>query len=206
MLRIILSYFFIISISSCSKSQENNIDGKLVGSCEGCEAVFEYGNKKLSAVDTLPGFFEEGEKLYLSGTIFKNDGITPAEGVILYIYHTNQDGIYAPKKSSSGLEKRHGYMRGWIKTGKDGRYEFYTIRPASYPNSNAPAHIHPVILEPDGKYYWISEYLFADDPNLNKNQAEENPRGGNGVLTVNRQGNTLKAERNIILGRNVPGY
>ena len=206
MLRIILSYFIVITLVSCSRSQDNKPDAKPVGSCEGCEAVLEYGNQKLSAVDTLPGFFEEGEKLFISGTIFKKDGITPAEGVILYVYHTNQKGIYAPKETSTGWEKRHGYMRGWIKTGKDGKYQFYTIKPASYPNSSAPAHIHPVILEPDGRYYWISEYLFADDPNLNKNMVEKEPRGGSGVLKVNLNGDMLKAERNIILGLNVPGY
>ena len=204
--RLTIFCLIILALASCTKSQQTEKEAKLIGSCEGCEAVFEFGDKKLTPIDTLPGFFEQGTKLMITGTIYKNDGKTPAEGVILYIYHTKQNGIYAAKKTSTGWEKRHGYMRGWIKTGNDGRYTFYTIRPASYPNSTAPAHIHSVVLESDGKYYWISDFLFADDPNLNKNEMVEEPRGGNGVLKVRNDKNILKAERDIILGENIPGY
>ena len=30
------------------------------GSCEGCEAIFEFGSKKLSWIETLPDFKEPG--------------------------------------------------------------------------------------------------------------------------------------------------
>ncbi len=207
MVKYLILFLFLIGLTSCTRSQHNKENFKLIGDCEGCEAVFEYEDKKLSAVDTLPGFFEEGEKLKVSGTIYKNDGITPLEDVIIYIYHTNQHGIYAPKADSKGWEKRHGYMRGWVKTGIEGKYTFFTIKPAGYPNSTAPAHIHPVILEPDGKYYWISEYLFADDPHLGRNGMSEKPRGGtNSVLKPKKEEGITIVERNIILGRNVPGY
>lgn len=200
----------IILLSFCGNPQ--NIDkseGELVGGpCEGCEAVFEFGNKELFPVDTLPDFNDEGQKIKITGIIYQADGKTPAKDVILYIYHTDQNGIYPTKGDETGWAKRHGYIRGWINTNDDGKYTFYTLKPGTYPSRNAPAHIHPVILEPDGKYYWIEEYLFEDDPLLTENELSKSyPRGGNsGVLSLKKEGNLWIGERDIILGKNVPGY
>ena len=181
----------------------------LVGeSCEGCEAIFEYGDKELSPVDTLPDFHNKGLKIKVTGTIYQNDGKTPAKGVILYIYHTNQNGIYATKGGETGWAKRHGYIRGWIKTGKDGKYTFYTLKPGTYPDRSSPAHIHPIILEPNGKYYWLGSYHFKGDPLLTEKEiSPESPRGGSsGLLSLQKEGNLLVGKRDIILGKNVPGY
>ena len=159
-------------------------------------------------VDTLPDFSEEGLKIKITGTIFLPDGKTPAENVILYIYHTDQNGIYATKGNEKGWAQKHGYIRGWMKTGSDGEYTFYTLKPGTYPDRSEPTHIHPVILEPDGKYYWIEEYLFEDDPLLsNEDGSKTLPRGGSsGILSLKKDGNILVGERDIILGKNVPDY
>lgn len=178
------------------------------GSCEGCEAIFEFGSKKLSWIDTLPDFKEAGPKLEISGTIYQADGKTPAKDVILYIYHTDQKGVYPIKGNETGWAKRHGYLRGWIKTNADGKYKFYTWRPASYPDTRTPQHIHPVIKEPNKNEYYIDEYLFADDPYLNeKEKTNQQKRGGSGIITLtkNRDG-TWVGKRDIVLGLNIPNY
>ena len=189
--------FFFLIIACLNNSQT------LVGTCEGCEAVFEFGDKVLSPVDTLPGF-NDGTKVKLTGTIYKKDK-TPAAGVILYIYHTNDAGIYEKKGNETGWGRMHGYMRGWIKTDSTGRYTFYTIKPGSYPNSTIPAHIHAILLEPDKRYYWIDDWNFADDPFLNVEEITS-PRGGFGVVELKKEGNILTAKRDIFLGKNIPGY
>ena len=91
---------------------------------------------------------------------------TPAAGVVLYVYHTDQKGLYTKPANLKGWADRHGYIRGWIKTGADGSYKLYTLVPASYPNSNNPKHIHPTIKEPGFSEYWIDEFVFDDDPLL----------------------------------------
>jgi protocatechuate 3,4-dioxygenase beta subunit len=189
-------------------SQDEFIPKLVGGTCEGCEAVFEFGDEQLSSIDTLPDFKDNGLKIKLTGTIFLSDGKSPAKDVILYIYHTDQDGIYPTKGNETGWAKRHGYIRGWIKTEQDGQYNFYTLKPGTYPNRSAPAHIHPVILEPEGKYYWIEEFLFEDDPLLVKGESIKiSPRCGDGyILTLKKDGDVWIGERNIILGKNVPGY
>ncbi len=180
--------------------------GTLIGNCEGCEAVFEYGDRVLSNTDTLPGFHQHEPKIKISGTIYEHDGKTPAEGVILYVYHTNRDGEYAKRGNEKGWARSHGYIRTWLKTGEDGTYTFYTFKPGSY--SGNPAHIHPIILEPNGKYYWLGSYLFEGDPNLTSSQRnQQNPRGGhNGILELKKEGNLLVGKRDIILGKNMSGY
>jgi protocatechuate 3,4-dioxygenase, beta subunit len=200
----------ITSLMACSQAppQNQNADRSVGGNCEGCEAALEYGSRTLNATDTLPDYNETGPKLIVTGTIYKKDGKTPAPNIILYIYHTDQDGKYSTKGNETGWGKRHGYIRGWIKTGADGRYAFYTLRPASYPGGENPAHIHPVIKEPGLTPYWIDEYLFDDDPILKaseRNQQEKH--GGNGiiVLTKNKDGISVM-KRDIILGLNIPGY
>lgn len=196
-------------LSACANAQQQPAAPQLVGGpCEGCEAVLEYGDRILNAVDTLPDFDEPGPKVKISGTIYESDGTTPAEGVILYVYHTDQEGRYATRGDETGWGKRHGYIRGWMKTGKNGRYTFYTLKPGVYPNRSAPAHIHPTILEPNGKYYWLGSYHFAGDPLLTEAEMDpEAPRGGSsGLLELEKEGELLVGTRDFVLGRNIPDY
>jgi protocatechuate 3,4-dioxygenase beta subunit len=126
---------------------------------------------------------------------------------VLYIYHTDQKGIYAKKGNEKGWAKRHGYIRGWIKTNEKGEYKFYTLVPASYPGGTNPKHIHPVIKEPGFSEYWIDEFVFDDDPVLPKEErTRPYPVGGGGVLKTEMKDGMLRATRNIILGLNVIDY
>lgn len=201
--------FSALMLSACAQKKGGTAKERVVGDgCEGCEAVHEYGAKVLTWIDTLPDFHESGPKLEVSGTIFRKDGKTPAKDVILYIYHTDQSGEYSTKGNEAGWGKRHGYIRGWIKTNADGRYKFYTLRPAAYPGRQNPEHIHPVIKEPGIKEYWIDEYLFDDDPILSARERANQPgRGGKGIIkTTQDAGGMQIAKRDIVLGLNVPGY
>jgi len=204
-----LIFFIVLFVfNNCSFSQEKIIPRLVGGPCDGCEAIFEYGEKILSPVDTLPGFESAKNKIRLSGIIFQKDGITPAKDVILYIYHTDQTGIYSVKGNETGLGKSHGYSRGWVKTDADGKYTFYTFIPGVYPTRTEPAHIHPTILEPDGKYYYIEDYYFEGDDLLKEKHIKpESPRGGStGVVSLKNENDLLISRRDIILGRNIPGY
>ncbi len=156
---------------------------------------------------TLPDFKETGPQMEISGTVYKADGKTPAPDVVLYIYHTNQTGHYSPKGNATGWGKRHGYIRGWVKTNAKGEYKFYTLRPAPYPGGNVASHIHPVIKEPGKSGYWIDEYVFDDDPLVNPDFRNKMPqRGGMGVIKLQNKNGILIGHRDIILGLNIPGY
>ena len=191
------------------KNQPVASDKKVGGNCEGCEAIYEspVSFSQLNEIDTLPDFNDAGPKILISGIIYKPDGKTPAAGVVLYVYHTDQKGIYATKGNEKGWDKRHGYIRGWVKTNEKGEYKFYTLVPASYPNSSNPKHIHPIIKEPGFSEYWIDEFLFDDDPLLPASERNrKQPVGGNGVLKTEMKNGMLQAVRNITLGSNVKDY
>ena len=207
--------FILFNFNACSQNvapQPNEPEKTTLhvgGPCEGCEAIFEcpVPFEQLSWTDTMPDFNDAGPKIEISGMIYQTDGITPAAGVVLYIYHTDQRGIYAKKGNETGWAKRHGYIRGWIKTNAQGQYKFYTLIPASYPNSSNPKHIHPVIKEPGKNEYWIDEFVFDDDPLLpDKERNREKPVGGSGVLKASMKEGMLRATRNITLGLNVEDY
>ncbi|PHR47000.1 MAG: intradiol ring-cleavage dioxygenase [Fluviicola sp.] len=206
---LVLFLFIFSSCNAQTKTDSNQITNTLVGGpCEGCEAIFEYDNRKLTHIDTLPDFYKEGVKIKVEGTIYQPDGKTPAKNIILYVYHTNQEGVYAPKENAKGWAKKHGYNRSWIKTDKNGHYSFYTLKPAPYPNRSDPAHIHYTILEPNGKYYWLGSCHFKGDTLLTKNEIKpDSPRGGSsGLLILKKEGDLYVGRRDIILGLNIPNY
>ncbi|MCB0688938.1 MAG: intradiol ring-cleavage dioxygenase [Saprospiraceae bacterium] len=194
------------SVLSVACSQPNS--PRLVGTCEGCEAIFEYGDRQLTTSDTLSDYHENGTKLKIYGTVYRPDGFTPAADVILYFYHTNSKGIYENKYQRQNWERRHGYIRGWIKTDQSGKYSIYTTVPGSYPNRSEPAHIHVTVLEPDGRYYWLDSFYFAGDPLLNGNElSKSSVRGGApNIMSLISERDLMVGKRDIILGANVEDY
>lgn len=196
-----------LTIYSC-QSQTKDKTTKIVGGrCEGCEALLEYGDKKLSNVDTLPKFEVSEPKLKITGTVYQKDGKTPASNIILYIYHTNENGIYETKGDEKGWAKRHGYIRGWVKTSSDGRYTFYTFRPSSYPNTSAPQHIHMTVKEPNTNAYYVDDIMFKDDKFLTNEFKERlGQRAGSGEVLPKMENGILHVKRDVVLGRNIPDY
>ncbi len=182
---------------------------KPVGSgCDGCELMYIDMPANMDAVDTSAGWNEPGQKLIVKGRALKRDGKTSAADVIIYYWQTDNNGYYSPTKDMNEKAKRHGHIRGWVKTDARGQYAIYTIRPAPYPRTNNQAHIHISIKEPQiANEYYIDEFVFDDDKFLteDKRRHQEN-RGGSGILKTSMSGNVQVAEHNIILGLNIPDY
>lgn len=182
--------------------------GIIGGRCEGCEGIYEGMPDRLTWQTAIATASEPGGRLEMSGVIFHSDGKSPAPGVILYVYHTDANGNYSPAPNATGIARRHGHLRGWMKTNARGEYRFTTIKPASYPNSRIPAHIHPIVKEPDKNEYYIDEYRFEDDPLLSaQERSRSENRGGSGIIRLTRgEGGAWSGKRNIILGLNIPNY
>jgi protocatechuate 3,4-dioxygenase, beta subunit len=211
MKKVLLTATCCIAIAACGQQNRQSpgpADITVGGPCEGCEAIYEspasFSTLKNSC--WLPDWNEKGTKLAVNGVVYNADS-TPAAGVIIYIYHTDQKGVYPQKGNEKGWAKRHGYLRGWMKTNEKGEYEFFTLKPMPYPGRAFAAHIHVTIKEPGKQEYWIDEFVFEDDPLLTS--AERNKcqnRGGSGILQTKDVGDMLKAQRDIYLGKNIPGY
>lgn len=149
---------------------------------------------------TIVSASEPGEPLIVSGTIYAPDGRTPLEGINLYVYQTDATGVY----STTGGNNRGTRIHGLMRTNAEGRYEFRTIKPGSYPQSRNPAHIHAYVSGPGYPEYWIDEYHFIDDPFISEEQRKQDAskgsfasilkleKGADGILRGTRD---IKVER-----------
>ena len=170
--------------------------------------------ENLSSSDTSPAFDEKGQKILLTGTVYQIDGKTPASNVILYYYQTNSNGVYPTNEGEernmpkNKLGQTHGYIRGWVKTDEQGKYEIHTVKPGTYPSRNEPAHVHVTIKDRHMKdIYYIDDFVFDDDPLLTTQRRKKmENRGGSGVIRFVQKDNLWIGERNIILGLNIPNY
>lgn len=172
------------------------------GPCEGCELVFVGIPPQIESTSRLGSATEPGVPLLLEGTV-RTLGGTPAPGVIVYIYHTDAKGDYPPAATS------HGRLRGWARTDNKGQYRFNTIRPAHYPDGNAPQHIHFHVIEPGKGTYNLTEIWFDDDklvtPELRARVPR--PRGGPNIVSPKKQADgTWSVRHDITLGLNIPDY
>ncbi len=104
---------------------------------------------------------EPGEPMVISGVLYKSDGKTPAEGMTIFVYHTGADGYY--NHPNDPFQPR---LYGYMKTGRDGRYEFRTIKPGRYPDHTEQAHIHIHVFGPNYRERFLAEYYFANDRKL----------------------------------------
>ncbi|HEX2162589.1 MAG TPA: intradiol ring-cleavage dioxygenase [Thermoanaerobaculia bacterium] len=172
--------------------------------CEWCGA--DEAPDELTSEMVLAGPDEPGERLVVEGTVFQADGVTPAPGVLLYAYHTDATGRYSRRGDETGNGRRHGRLRGWLVTDDRGRYRIDTVRPAGYPGSDEPAHVHVTLRPPGGEEIWIDSIEFADDPRLTAAQrARREGRGGPGIVDPARgEDGVWRATRDVVLPAAAP--
>jgi protocatechuate 3,4-dioxygenase beta subunit len=169
--------------------------------CEWCGAPEAPAG--LTATLAMPTRGDSGERLIVEGTVYRADGKTPAAGVLLYAYQTNAGGVYAKRGNETGNGRRHGYLRGWLRTGADGKYRIETIKPGSYRTRSEPAHIHMTLQAPGEPERYIDDVVFEGDPLLTpEHRARLRQRGGSGIVRLTQSADgTLRAIRDIYLGR-----
>lgn len=143
----------------------------------------------------------EGDRLVITGTIYKSDGKTPFPNILIYAYQTDSTGHYSKTGNEKGIQKWHGQLHGWCKTGTDGQYKIISIRPGAYPDNKFPAHIHAAIKTTNGKAFYITDFVFKGDSLVNDNYISSLPKmqGGTGIIQLKKENNTWIGQRNIVL-------
>jgi protocatechuate 3,4-dioxygenase, beta subunit len=205
---LLLSTSLLVSLACISPAQQADTPAREVAEvaalpeCEWCGAP-DAPAGALPSTMTIAGPAEPGERLIVSGTVYQDDGRTPAAGVLVYAYHTNAAGVYAKRGDETGNGRRHGYLRGWLRTGADGRYRVETVKPGTYPSRGEPAHIHFTLTPPGQPERYIDDVVFEGDALLTAaHRARLRQRGGSGIVRLSRDSSgVLHATRDIYLGR-----
>lgn len=194
MKRLLSTLIIILSLSSFYGVTAQNF----VKNIKKRHAFYGYSGSHLKNTDTISGFDSKEEKLKITGTIYKSDGVTPAKNVILYICQSDEYGDYNPKKINGKRVLAH---QGWIKTDADGKYTFYTFIPGTYWPSRKIQQIHGVVKAPnDDEAYQINNFVFDSDPLLRKScKRKIADRGLNNVLKLEKKDSLLIGKRDIIL-------
>jgi protocatechuate 3,4-dioxygenase beta subunit len=117
---------------------------------------------------------EPGIPMVIHGRVFKSDGRTPAPGIIVFAYHTDRTGIYAPREQGPHVWR----LRGWTKTDDTGAFEFTTIRPAPYPGRSTAAHVHITLEGPGLPRQDNHGILFEGDPLITDAERKESAEKG----------------------------
>lgn len=174
--------------------------------CEGCEAILEVEPCSLGAQATVAGATEPGERLRLSGRVYRSDGQSPAAQVLIYLHQTHAGGRYEGGNGSVWA-RRHGRLRAWVRSDAEGRYQFDTIVPGIYPDLREPAHLHLVVQESGRAPYYLDDVVFAGATGVDADYLARQPgRGGPGVVEGHAGSDgTLQATRDIVLERHPAG-
>jgi len=116
-----------------------------------------------------------GTPCHVSGQVRSTDG-SPLEGVRLDVWGADENGFYDVQYPGDGLAGR-----GWLRTGPDGAYRFWTVLPTPYPIPHdgpvgdlltaagrgpmRPAHLHFKVTAP-GHRTLITHIFVAGGPHL----------------------------------------
>lgn len=114
--------------------------------------------------------------LVIRGTVTRTDG-TPVAGAVVECWHANSKGFYShfdPTGAQSAFN-----LRGAVRTGDDGNYEFHTLMPMGYGcpphgatqqllnvlarHGNRPAHVH-FFVTGDGLRRLTTQINIEGDP------------------------------------------
>jgi protocatechuate 3,4-dioxygenase beta subunit len=130
---------------------------------------------------------EPGEPLRVEARVLAEG--KPVDGAMVYAYQTSARGWYAaaaPHVSGNSGDHKHARLFGYCRTDAQGRFELATVRPAGYPRSDLPAHIH-LAIEGAG-HERVTEIRFSDDPRLTPAQLEDSRRARFEIVTPERLG------------------
>ncbi|MFD2914200.1 hypothetical protein [Psychroserpens luteus] len=160
--------------------------------------IYDYNELQISTTDSIPDFESKQQPLKITGTIYQSDGVTPAEGIILYIEQADEDGDFDVRKEN---DKHYAHHRGWIKTDANGRYTFYTFVPGNDRRYNQLSQLFPTIKEPSKTAYNLESFLFDEDPLLTKLCRKRIAKKGDPtrILKLTKKDNLLIVEKNIVL-------
>jgi catechol 1,2-dioxygenase len=102
-----------------------------------------------------------GERLVISGTVYAADCRTPLPEALIEVWQADLEGVYDRSADFS--------LRGQMRTDKQGRYQFSTVKPGRYlaGDEPLPARLHYRVSYGE-QVSLFTQLFFAGDPFLNQ--------------------------------------
>lgn len=140
------------------------------------QAIRDHATREVLTIVTSE---ESGTRLTLKGSVV-DQGDNPLAGARVYVYQTSAKGWYSDQAahvSGNSGDQRHARLFGYVIADPQGKFEVKTIRPAGYPQSTLPAHIHVEIKSGmEDNRALITEVQFSDDPRLTPEARQRSER------------------------------
>ncbi|WP_299130418.1 hypothetical protein [uncultured Winogradskyella sp.] len=183
-------YILFLCIAFNSLNAQQNTDEN--------HPFYDRDSELMAHTDTIPDFRSKSNKLKLTGTVYKSDGVTPAKDVIIYIEQPDEDGNFDLRGNG---KDRYVFHRSWVKTDENGRYTFYTFVPGNDRRYNQMSQIFPFIKEQSKPKVELQSLLFDTDPMLTKRCRKQLTNRGDikRILKIKKEEHILVAQKNLVL-------
>jgi catechol 1,2-dioxygenase len=126
-----------------------------------------------------------GKIFHVSGTIFKDDGITPFSNCQIEVWQCDENMKY------DNISEDYRF-RGTQKTGSDGKYHFICMHPIPYPDiigenktKMRPAHIH-FLISGKGQQDLVTQVYLENDPYIKADNAASIPNAIKRILNITK--------------------
>lgn len=143
---------------------------------------------------------EEGTRLFLTGTVYARDCISPLNDVVVDVWHADDKGCYSRFGDCENPSGDDYKLRGIIRTGAAGSFAVETIVPGRYLNGTQfrPSHIHFKVRPPGGSEL-ITQLYFEGDPYIPVDLAASDPEAAGRIISLEEKEGGLHGVFDIIL-------
>ena len=143
---------------------------------------------------------EPGTRIFLDGTVWARDCVTPVSDVVLDIWHADDSGCYSRFENCENPSGDEYKLRGVIRTGESGRFALESVKPGHYLNGTQyrPAHIH-LIVRPPGASEVVTQLYFEGDPYIDIDPAASRADAAGRIIPMEQKDDGLHGLFDIVL-------
>ena len=145
------------------------------------------------ATTMIAGPGEPGTRLYISGSVFNNDCMTPIPNAMIEVWQANDAAQYDTSSSFN--------LRGTMYSDANGNYAFETIMPGAYLNGSQfrPKHLHYKVSK-IGFPTLVTQLYFQGDPYIAADPWASDPDAVARIINLNTlAGGELEGVFDIVL-------
>lgn len=140
---------------------------------------------------------EPGERMSLEMELVDASG-EPIADAIVYAYHTDAEGDYAPDAGQPGGGSDNPRLFGFLRSDAKGRVFAESVIPASYRGTDVPQHIH-FHVDREGKRHYGSGIYFNTHGNLDEELRTEAEAGAIFLADLEKKGDVTHVTARVRL-------